>query len=514
MADAVSAVSDVAKLYHAVENSPIAVMITDDCGIIEYVNQHFTDLTGYLAEEAVGRTPRIVNSGLEDSAVFQELWQTITRGETWRGEIRNRAKTGEVYWGSNVIVPLRSDDGRILRYVGFSEDVSEAVENRRRRTELIQSLQEANEKLIEADRQKTEFLAVASHELRTPLTIIRQFLDLLDRGVAGPLNDGQMELLDPALAGCVRLGDLVNELLDLQKIEMGKAQPQRCYCDLAPLCEKIVADFQQRCAAKNVTCRHETEAERLPVLADEGMLTQVLINLVGNAVKFTPEGGRVIVAAKEIDGVVTVSVTDTGPGIPAEEQAGIFEVFRQAGGSQGASDKGSGLGLAISQRLIDLHGSEITLESRPGDGASFSFALPLFSEAEQIKGLVADALHAAADGHASLTLMRLEWSSPGPLTADERGHLAAGILSQLLRGREDVVAQIEQSDRVAAVLVARSAIARAKVKQLAGYLADHAFPTDELRFCIVPINADAELPVEDFTPVCEYEECSLAKKKM
>ena len=231
-------------------------------------------------------------------------------------------------------------------------------------------------KLQELDKMKSDFFSSVSHELRTPLATVKMGIGLLEDGTEGPVNENQGKLLTILDAEINRLIELVNTLLDLSKMEAGMMAYHFEKDDLGPLISRAVREMGPLAGSKRL--RLETEiVERLPTLKmDTERILQALRNLIGNAVKFTPEGGEIRLSARSVNGGVEVSVTDTGPGIPAEHLATIFEKFRQVA-SKGASPiRGTGLGLAITKQIILQHGGKIWAESEPGHGSTFTFVLP------------------------------------------------------------------------------------------------------------------------------------------
>jgi signal transduction histidine kinase len=226
-----------------------------------------------------------------------------------------------------------------------------------------------------ASRHKSEFLANMSHELRTPLNAIIGFSQVLRERMVGDVNGKQAEYLDDIISSGNHLLSLINDVLDLSKVEAGQIQLEVSPFTMQDALERDVSMVRERATRNGVGLTLEADADVGVVEADERRIRQVVFNLLSNAVKFTPEGGSVIVSSARINGEVRVSVSDTGPGIAAEDQARIFEEFQQT--DAGARQlEGTGLGLALSKRLIELHGGRIWVESELGEGSMFTFALP------------------------------------------------------------------------------------------------------------------------------------------
>ena len=226
-----------------------------------------------------------------------------------------------------------------------------------------------------ASRHKSEFLASMSHELRTPLNAIIGFSQMLRERMVGEVNQKQEEYLDDIISSGNHLLSLINDILDLSKIEAGQLKLKVAPFSLRETLERDVSMVKERATRIGVGLTLEVGPHVEVVEADERRIRQVVFNLLSNAVKFTPEGGNVIVSSARVNGEVHVSVSDTGPGIAADDQARIFEDFQQTDLGARQLD-GTGLGLALSKRLIELHGGRIWVESELGKGSMFTFALP------------------------------------------------------------------------------------------------------------------------------------------
>ena len=231
-------------------------------------------------------------------------------------------------------------------------------------------------KLNELDQMKSDFFSFITHELRTPLSTIKMGMDLLLDGAEGPITEGQKELLTVIEKESYRLIGLVNSLLDLSKMEAGMMSFHLRPQNIAPLINQTIKELGPLVDSKKITLETRV-TEGLPILKmDSERILQALRNIIGNALKFTPEGGRVKVSARSADHGVEVSITDTGPGIPSENLITIFEKFQQAITDRTLPTQGTGLGLAIAKQIITHHGGKIWAESQLGHGSTFIFFLP------------------------------------------------------------------------------------------------------------------------------------------
>jgi two-component system sensor histidine kinase GlrK len=232
-------------------------------------------------------------------------------------------------------------------------------------------------KLNELDKMKSNFFSTMAHELRTPLSSMKMGLSLFVEGREGPVTESQKELLSLLKGENERLITLINSLLDLAKMEAGMMAYRFEQKNLTPLIDQVVKEIGPIIEGKKIILESKG-TERLPLVKMDGeRILQALRNIIGNAIKFSPEGGRVSVLARTVDQGVEVSVSDTGPGIPEESLVTIFEKFKQARPKGTYKNKGTGLGLAIAKQIITSHGGKIWAESKPGQGSTFFVVLPV-----------------------------------------------------------------------------------------------------------------------------------------
>jgi signal transduction histidine kinase len=255
----------------------------------------------------------------------------------------------------------------------FASQSALAIQNAR----LFRELEEKSRQLEAASRHKSEFLANMSHELRTPLNAIIGFSEVLQEEMFGELNPKQMEYVQDIHGSGRHLLSLINDILDLSKVEAGRMELELAPFSLPAALENALTLIRERAARHELSLDLRVDPRVGDLLGDERKVRQVVLNLLSNAVKFTPPGGRVVVAAAPADGMVEVSVSDTGIGIAPEDHEAIFEEFRQVGTDYARKREGTGLGLSLAKRFVELHGGRIWVKSEVGKGSTFTFTLPV-----------------------------------------------------------------------------------------------------------------------------------------
>jgi signal transduction histidine kinase len=253
----------------------------------------------------------------------------------------------------------------------FADQAVIAIENVR----LFDETQDKSRQLEAASRHKSEFLANMSHELRTPLNAIIGFSEVLLQKMFGGLNEKQEDYLNDILVSGKHQLSLINDILDLSKVEAGRLELERSTFSIPEMVAGAIALVRERAMQHGITLSEDVDPELSSIEADQRKVKQVLVNLLSNAVKFTPDGGRVEVSARHRDGQTIFAVRDTGPGMSADDLGRIFKEFEQTSTARGK--EGTGLGLALAKRLVELHGGRIWVDSQVGHGSTFSFSLPL-----------------------------------------------------------------------------------------------------------------------------------------
>ena len=280
--------------------------------------------------------------------------------------------TIHVFWAEEGEVPPKFV--RLLQT--FADQAVIAIENVR----LFNEIQDKSRQLEVANKHKSEFLANMSHELRTPLNAIIGFSEALKEGMFGEMNAKQAEYVDDIHTSGKHLLSLINDILDLSKVEAGRMELDLVEFDVPTALQNSLTLVRERAQRHGIKLSLEIDAAVGAFRADERKFKQILLNLLSNAVKFTPEGGRVGVSAGRANGALVVAVSDTGVGIAPEDQAAVFEEFRQVGRDYTSKAEGTGLGLALTRRFVELHGGSIEVASEPGKGSTFTFRLPIHGQ--------------------------------------------------------------------------------------------------------------------------------------
>ncbi len=420
------------KLSLAVEQSPESVVITDLGAKIEYVNQAFLESSGYTLEETLGQNPRFLQSGLTPRPTYVELWQALRGGRVWSGQLINKRKNGEIYYEHAVISPIRQPDGAVTHYLAVKQDITEKKRigeeldrHRHHLEELVEQrtaeLAAAKEVAEVANQAKSVFLANMSHEIRTPMNAIIGLTHLLQRNAQ---DAGQLDKLGKIRESADHLLAVINDVLDISKIEAGKLELENIEFDLAPLLERVTRVVRERAETKGLSLQISLAPE-LPghLRGDPTRLSQALLNYLGNAVKFTEQGSIVLCSTlleqSERHVMLRFEVSDTGIGIDATTVSRLFTTFEQADNSTTRNYGGSGLGLAITRRLAELMGGEAGVTSQPGAGSTFWFTAR-FGRSESQTALVAlSALSPVASEEPAALILRRDYAGSRVLICED-----------------------------------------------------------------------------------------------
>lgn len=353
-------------------NQHAIVSVANAEGNIIDANDKFCEISGYTKEELLGQNHRLVNSGYHSQTFFKNMWDTITAGRVWSGELRNQAKDGRYYWVSATLVPFVDQSGEPYQYIGIRTDITE------RKAFELEALN-AKEAAEAANTAKSEFLANMSHEIRTPMNGI---IGMSSLALESNKDEEREEYLEIVKDSAEALLTILNDILDFSKIEANKLQLEEVAFDLPALVQQIHKILAYRAEEKGLTLNLELDPQ-IPkhLIGDPTRLRQVIINLLGNAIKFTAQGSVSLnvkqVFLEEHSAGLHFAILDTGIGIEEHQLEAIFEAFSQADTSTTREFGGTGLGLSISSQLVALMGGKIQVHSQPNKGSCFEFTLSL-----------------------------------------------------------------------------------------------------------------------------------------
>jgi PAS domain S-box-containing protein len=352
-----------AYIENLVDNAGDAIISTDVEDRILTWNHGAEVIFGYSKEETVGQSLTILLPSHRAGELEEIRDKVRLTGVIRNLEVRRIRKDGIIIEASLAVSPIRDKDDNVIGFLHLARDVTE-----KKRYE---------QRLKELDKMKSAFVSNVSHELRTPLTAIKASADnMLDR-LIGDLNGKQVGYLTRIKSNSDRLARLINDLLDLSTIEAGKIDLRPTKLSLVTLVKEAAESLRPVATEKLINLTVMSADPGVIAWADRDKVIQVLMNLIGNALKFTPTRGKVTIAvAKDSAAWMQISVTDTGPGIPAEEVNKVFGRFYQIGQAGTQKTQGTGLGLAISKALVEMHGGKIWVESEAGKGSTFFFTLP------------------------------------------------------------------------------------------------------------------------------------------
>jgi PAS domain S-box-containing protein len=361
----------------------VAIIGADLQGRCTLFNPGAEELLGYDAAEVLGQSTRMLHSDRAIATTAAELGVVaefsvvaatlIGGGTTEMGFVR---KDGEERQHRMSLNKVTDDRGTPIGYVSTSEDITERLRAEARLRESLEAERQAVEQLLEVDRVKDAFVSSVSHELRTPITSILGYTELLQEGVLGPLPAAQADAVERVSRNSHRLLTLISELLTLSKIQEGTVVTDGEIVDLTQVVTAGLAVLSPTVARRDVELTVQMPQVPVAVTGDRDMLERVIINLADNAMKFTPDGGRVTVALKECSGQAVLEVVDTGIGVPAHEQQRLFDRFFRSSLAQQKAIPGSGLGLSIAHKIVEQHGGTLEVSSEAGKGSTFRVSLP------------------------------------------------------------------------------------------------------------------------------------------
>lgn len=343
------------KFKQAVAYAYDHIIITDPNGIIVYCNNAAEKLTGYTFQEMIGSTPALWGNQMSKE-FYENMWNTIlTKKSTFIGEFKNKRKTGEFYTVLVTISPVLDANNNVVFFIGIERDIT---------------------KEKEVDRMKSEFISIVSHQLRTPLTSLKWNLEIL-KDPKLKLNEQEKDKsIDNAIKANENIIELVNNLLDISKLEAGRLVLTKTPTKIEDLVNTAVAYYKDITAKKQITLNTTFEKDLPEIIVDPRLTYEIYSNLISNAVKYTPKGGNVNIKIYIKQQQLCTEITDSGVGIPLKDQNKIFEKFYRADNAKRQFADGSGLGLYFVKSVIESHGGTITFESVENKGSTFRFTLP------------------------------------------------------------------------------------------------------------------------------------------
>ncbi len=348
-----SQAKDLEKFKLAVDSASDLVTITDGDGTILYVNKSIERVTGFHSEEVIGKNPSLW--GKQMSAEFYEkMWDAIkVKRVTFACEVTNKKKNGDAYISELHIVPLVNEDGEVDFFVGVERDIT---------------------KLKEVDKAKNEFISLASHQLLTPLTTVSWFTETLLRGSANKLEDKDKKYLEDIYRINKNMIELVRALLDVSRIELGVFSIEPEPVNLVSIIDDVLKELSQKSESKKLNI--VKEYKEIPIMNMDPNLTKIILqNIIGNAVKYTPEKGTIKIEVDKQDSNILMKISDTGYGIPKDEQVKLFSKFFRSSNAK-KKEEGTGLGLYIARSIVDHSGGKIWFESEENKGSVFYVEFP------------------------------------------------------------------------------------------------------------------------------------------
>ncbi|MFH1442227.1 MAG: PAS domain-containing sensor histidine kinase [Candidatus Omnitrophota bacterium] len=353
------------------------IYFKDKTGKLIMVNEAHAKGLGLVPEKVIGKTdfdiferPRAEKMSKDDEYVIKTGKPIIDKIE------RATRPDGEDNYVSTTKIPRYDKNGKIIGLIGITRDITQ-----RKQIEILKEGKKAIEKkleiLQELGRLKSEFVAVVSHELRTPLAIVREAVALISEELVGDINQEQKKLLNSAVINVVRLQKMIDDLLDISRIERGVYKLFKTVVDIVDLIKETSQFYLKQAQAKGIELEYLLPENKIPLVIDKEKINQVLTNIINNAIKFTEAGGRITVKAEADDAGIKLEVSDTGIGIAKQDLPKLFNKFVQISDSQDIKIKGLGLGLSIAKEIISRHGGNIGVFSTRGIGSKFYFTLPV-----------------------------------------------------------------------------------------------------------------------------------------
>jgi PAS domain S-box-containing protein len=360
----------VSKLSKAMEHIPVILIITDINGNIEYVNSKFIQMTGYCYDEIIGKNTRILRSGTVKPEEYRKLWNTISSGKEWRGELLNKKKNNEFYWASVLISPLFNERDEITHFISIQEDITH-------RKNYEEQLIIAKEEAEKSNNLKSAFLAQMSHEIRTPLNNILTYSRILEDELSEILPIGLGGTFKVINSSSKRLIRTIELILNISKIQSGNFDAAFNEINLdKDILADIIMEFYFTAKEKGIKLIYQNKSKSPRIFADQYTTSQIFMNLIDNAIKFTNEGEVVVKLYNSSKDEICVEVTDTGIGISDKFLPELYLPFRQEDYSTTRGYEGTGLGLTLVKNYVELNSGRISVTTQKYSGTTFRIVFP------------------------------------------------------------------------------------------------------------------------------------------
>ncbi|MEW5759325.1 MAG: ATP-binding protein [Candidatus Thermoplasmatota archaeon] len=369
-----------------IESIPSSILIINRALEVVYVNEHYLIVSMKRKRDVLGKRidkvlPRLTFERMDLNKKISDVFKT---GFAFEGGHAPGERLGKIYFYK--LRPLRNEFGDVTNLLILIEDVTELTRLEEELKESYRKLGDAYEEVKSAAKARSDFVSVVSHELRTPLTVIHSYLSMLREGLLGGLSNGQIDKIGIALSQTNHMISIINELLDVSKMEAKRFVISKGEISLPKIVKESVKKVERLADIKGhgISVNMPKRFPRIP--GDEQRISQALINLLTNAIKYTNDGGKICIAVEDKNSYVQLMVSDTGIGIPKREQGKIFERFYTPKGSSLRRESGRmGLGLSIAKGIIEAHHGKIWVESEVGKGSKFYFILPKKKVQKNIK---------------------------------------------------------------------------------------------------------------------------------
>ena len=394
-------------LQDLMEYTPDVIYFKDAKGRLVMVNEAHAKGLGLKPEEVVGKTDFDIHSKKSAERMVKDDLRVMKTGKPIIDKVERATRADGIdNYVSTTKIPRYDRKGRVIGLIGITRDIThrKRLEQLREEKALIEKKLEAAEEL---NKIKSEFVSVVSHELRTPLAILKESISLIIDRTSGKINRRQKRLLDIAERNIERLNGIIEELLDLSRIESGRFKLRYSLVDLNQLLKEQSQFFMKQAREKRIKLEYTLPKKHVNIFIDAGRITQVVTNLVSNAIKYTEQHGSVRVELKVLENKVRISVIDTGTGISKKDLSRLFNKFVQVARMSGAEKKGVGLGLSIAKELVEKHSGEIWVESKLGVGSRFYFTLPRFYTTSMLNHKVRERINNLLARDASTYLVNL-----------------------------------------------------------------------------------------------------------